>query len=378
MPRAQLRRERAEDYVRRLATDTAAGQRLPTVVQMAHRAGVAPNTMLKAVHVLRDEGLLAVSQRSGIRATPGGASRAGDHISRRPAARPRRQMVVQGLTSDIQRMVFPPGSLLPATKELANRYGVSCPTLHTALRTVCEAGLVERCRRRYRVRRPVSEAGSGVVKLLGRADWHGELHPPTARTLGLLQSLEQECARNGLALSIVPCTHDGQALRAGGREYSVQAALDSAGPVLGAIVWTAGLTIDGLELVVQTLSSRGLPVALFDEGDQGPKLARFKRRGRTRVFCMTASDIPGRVVARFLMSLGHRRVAYFDHPGLGSWSHHRYLGVRGVFAQAGLPDAVTRCRLARPRADKSDERSVMSHAQHVTRYLAPLVKRARG
>ena len=57
---AQIRRAIAEGEIR-------AGERLPPVVDFAAELGVNKNTVLRALHILRDEGLLELTRGRGIR-----------------------------------------------------------------------------------------------------------------------------------------------------------------------------------------------------------------------------------------------------------------------------------------------------------------------
>jgi hypothetical protein len=88
------------------------------------------------------------------------------------------------------------------------------------------------------------------------------------------------------------------------------------------------------------LAAYGKPIAVLDENGDVIAALGGNAVANLRVFSLGCSTQPGRISARYLLGLGHRRVACVGGPEGARWSANRIQGVREGFAEAGLPDAV--------------------------------------
>jgi len=110
--------------------------RLPTVRTLARLAGVGPTAMLRAVQDLAAQGELDARPRQGIviagaRAMPNPAA----ILRKEPSSWQRNtwERVYHGLQNDLLSGVYPPDSVWPSHKELAERYGTSYHSLRKAV-----------------------------------------------------------------------------------------------------------------------------------------------------------------------------------------------------------------------------------------------------
>jgi DNA-binding LacI/PurR family transcriptional regulator len=90
--------------------------------------------------------------------------------------------------------------------------------------------------------------------------------------------------------------------------------------------------------VFDLCSRTGRPVALLDE--TGSFTLPRPAGPHHQMFTAACSPHAGRRVARHLLGLGHRRIAFISPVHGMEWSQTRLTGLREVFAEAGLPDAV--------------------------------------
>jgi DNA-binding LacI/PurR family transcriptional regulator len=116
---------------------------------------------------------------------------------------------------------------------------------------------------------------------------------------------------------------------------------------LGYMIWTIGLEQFNVPQIAQRLVQTGKPVAVLDEHGSLEYPAALLRRRELRVFSMSCSPQCGENVGRYLLGLGHRRVAYVSPFHFTTWSRNRMRGLRSAFASAGLGDAVVELTIAR-------------------------------
>jgi hypothetical protein len=163
------------------------------------------------------------------------------------------------------------------------------------------------------------------------------------RNLGHMHGMEITCAQQGLALRKVFCWYEESTLTVtedNGPLYSRKELEE----ILGLAVFGRGLTGSTYGSFLHGLTAYGKPISILDERGDVPAALGGKASASMRIFSVGCSAGPGRGAARFLLGLGHRRVAYISPFHSQAWSANRLAGLREGFARAGLPDAVVpRC-----------------------------------
>lgn len=327
------------------AARKGADPRLPSVADMARSAGVSVVTMQKAVH--------AFSAQGEITATPG----QGIHVNHEPVphrtARPvpppatishhKWHRTAEGIQSDILKGTFARGTLLPHSRELAARYGVSYKTLRKALRFLAEQQVLSSDMSRFRVPAWGSEkAGSCIILIVRGLPW-GPMFPLSPRTVSNLRVLENQCARNRVALKIATVNDEGiRLLSASGREMSIGEAVQTL-PVLGFVVWTMGLSAYDPSSIIRSLYRHRAPVAVFDEGDNITVPAPSSSRTKVKHFLLGTSRAAGRSVARHLLGLGHMHIAFISPYHDADYSHRRLEGLYMEYRACGQTRSITEC-----------------------------------
>ncbi len=331
--------------------------RLPTIGDMAAAAGVSIPTMHRAVGALRREGVLSAVQHKGIHVLPdpgSAAAPAGTGAECRRAHHPKWRLIRQSIIREIWNHGFD-ARAFPHIKELCVRHGASYETVRHALDSCIEEGYLRpRTAPRDPLHQPGSHAGARLV-LIARGTDLGELSSPTPRTRTHLHVLEHECAIRDIELVPV-CLHYRGTDWVG---YEPLEELERTSTVLGYVVWTAALDVAAVERSLHALRGSTRPIAVLDEQNLHSRIAHLLPRYRTRTFIVGPGTRPAEEMGRFLLGLGHRRIAHVTYEMQQPFYRERDEGLRRVFSRAGTETAVSTFRTGRTSTvDLSDnERS---------------------
>jgi DNA-binding LacI/PurR family transcriptional regulator/DNA-binding GntR family transcriptional regulator len=312
---------------------------LPTVVALAARAGVSLCTMARAISHLKDAGVLTASRGRAIRLAGAAAPQLTKApTSAAPAAPPGHKWLrlTRELRADILAGIYPPGCLLPPGKELLSRYGVCRATLGKALAELNRAKTIAAERTRFRVPLLAGPPGRSTIVLVLRGTPKGDLFRLSPRTATSLRSLEIECFGAGLRLVVATWNGWRFSLLDPQRPSAAQALERE--PLLGYIVWTMGLDNLSPDVLLQRLYGQRLPVAVFDESS-GLRLP-WAEGVRVKQFVLGTSAAAGRSVGRYLLGLGHRRVAFISSVHESDYSVNRLAGLSEAYAEAGAAGGV--------------------------------------
>jgi DNA-binding LacI/PurR family transcriptional regulator len=236
---------------------------------------------------------------------------------------------------------YQPGSVLPQAKQLAAEHGVCARTLRTALRQLTDRKVLRYDRRRLAVPASGRLRSSACLALLTPGDAQGNLRLLTTRAHEYIRALEAECSRRNMALMVI--TYDAAA----GRPFSEDAlaALTAdriAAPVLGSLLLAGeACPVD----VIERLAAGGKPLAVLDENGAIAAWPGWRRIPQAQLFCVAFSELAGAEVGRYLLDLGHRRVAYLSPMHSATWSRRRMAGLVRAFtsgAGQGAASAFTR------------------------------------
>jgi hypothetical protein len=163
---------------------------------------------------------------------------------------------------------------------------------------------------------------------------------PTPRSQDHIRLLEAECSRSGVRLSIMTpdmLVHGfapAQLDRAGLRRLQHD-------PPLGFLLWRAAMPPEHFCAIAALLRKQARPIAVLDETGDAAELLKPHSWPSLRVLSMAVSPLSGEEVGRYLLGLGHRRIAFVStrHTGRGH-SLWRLSGLRTVYTAAGLADGV--------------------------------------
>ncbi|MBD3244116.1 MAG: GntR family transcriptional regulator [Chitinivibrionales bacterium] len=352
---------------RRRGTDAL---RLPPIPVLANQAGVSQATIAKAVRRLCQQGLLVTSHGKGTRVlphprympseSPPGQSA---HKWQRCARRLEHDFVLHSRGQD----------RIPALKELCARYGVCERTMRKALDSLEHRGSLRRQCRSYFVRVHRADRTRNTIVLIARGEPSGRsLLYATPRTQDHLRHLEHECGRRGIALKILTCNRFGRRLDDLAKPAFALPATIHPDMVLGFLVWCDAIDPTPLEELFRGVCRFDKPIGLLD--DDGERVSRPSVRGLLRAgrsACVYRTT-PGRQVGSYLLSRGHRAVAYITAGETQPWSVLRRQGLVQAFEQGGLERGVRQFGLS---DEELHDRSLSAALEHARR-LNPQLPRS--
>jgi DNA-binding LacI/PurR family transcriptional regulator/DNA-binding transcriptional regulator YhcF (GntR family) len=317
--------------------------RLPTIKQLASEQKVSPLTLSKAFSVLQQKGMVILSQRAGIRINQHAINSAFDLlINSEPANRPHKNKSKPRLTElllhDLFIGEFSYADKLPAIKELSARYGTCAATVRKALANLEGEKLISRYCRGYQVCRPGCAQARHRLVVIAKTDSIQLLSQSTPRSTEFWHQLENECRIRNAAIEISAFGNIRQLLANSGK--SVKAGKQQPPAVRGFIVLAQGATFGELQETLALLKETFVPTAVLDETGDTTIPSLSMATTRMRLFVMSLSDLPGKIVGNYLLQHGHKQIAYVGGFIKDSWSYNRYLGLVSACRFAGVPDGV--------------------------------------
>jgi DNA-binding LacI/PurR family transcriptional regulator/DNA-binding transcriptional regulator YhcF (GntR family) len=318
------------------------GSRLPPLKVLASRAGVSYVTMWRAVGKLRDEGVVRVAPRRGIElaAKPLPQPPAELHGEPVPAPQPVWKHIRRRIADDMLGGKYAPGDLLPPPKTLRKQYGVCHATLHKALHSLVADGVLVVHGRTYQVPPLGSGRGKARMVFIGRGDSSGNVHLfYTQRVREVYHALEDECSRADVVFDACPLDVDsGTLYDPNGRKVSMRSL--GAGMVLGFVLYATGIPREQVRRLAVQAASLSLPLAALRETGDTALDEAARDHPQARVFSLAMSPRHGELMGRYLLALGHRKVAYIAPFHEQLWSRNRLEGLRSAFRSAGVAGGV--------------------------------------
>ncbi|MBD3322108.1 MAG: GntR family transcriptional regulator [Chitinivibrionales bacterium] len=313
---------------------------------LAHEAGVSLVTMWKASQALQERygDIKDISaDRELVNAGPAHDKTAtGLPPVDLPSYQPLWRDIADRLAQDILRGTYPPGEPLPSLKELQHTYQTSYPTVRKALAHCVNQNILEPAHRGYAVpsyhvrQSGMSIVVSGVGTSPGKIDTGSHFN-------ALMQLLEVHCAdaRINLKVQSFTCDKETGSVRFNDPESDDPTRLYNTGSILGYVYLLVNPESFSKKLLAQ-LARVKKPVAIVD--DLG-MIDYYDLRAKSKfikVFTITNTTGPAEQVARYLLELGHSRIAYITplFKKKHIWSFKRLQGLRQVYASAGNPDNV--------------------------------------
>ncbi|MBD3419051.1 MAG: GntR family transcriptional regulator [Chitinivibrionales bacterium] len=319
---------------------------LPSLRELASRAGVSYPTMVKASARLKQLRIIDGVAGHNSALVAGSMNRCHEVLSSITADPPvsaRTQSawrnVADALRKDILTGAYAADESLPSIKELSIRYGVSYATLKKAVDTECDQGYLTRQGRRYKLRRVIRIATQKRVVLAVLGSPKGGLRL-SAINEDFVRLLQVACTRSGLGLQIISYDFDHETLQplvimdAQGNPAPIPADEGVFGFIMMVVANSTSST-----LMISELAALDKPVAVIDTcGDWD--LPRNAGKRTVKVLSNLLSDRPGIDAARYLIGIGHVRVAWISPFHQSTWSRNRLAGLIETYAIAGYPRAV--------------------------------------
>lgn len=332
MPRKQPAVEKAfafvQDYLEEYQEQCRVA--IPGAHALADAAGVSYVSMRKAIAALKELGVLTNEARP--RLAEDARVDADDHVP--PVSAPARkwQRVADRLQGEAMRGGFGPDGVLPPLKELCDSQGASHRTMRAAIDSLVREGVLIPYKRTVRVATAARRARRATLVLVTRSAGWGSIFLYRVRTWEYLRLLETECARRGIALETATFDFRGE-----GRQRLDKRRLDqivASSPVLGFLVPTMGLARPFAPQLVRELAVHGKPISLLDDTEMRWRGMHLGEYGAAHIQ-VALGRRAGADVGRYLLSLGHRRVAYINTFGGSGWAAGRFEGLERVYRAAG-------------------------------------------
>jgi DNA-binding GntR family transcriptional regulator/DNA-binding LacI/PurR family transcriptional regulator len=328
----------AKEYIaQRLDQARQAGaSRAPSVRTLCRDGRFSLATCRKAERMLAAEGRCTVVPGRGVFVMP---SPPAVHprltlltVEPRPDIRlPRWEIVRRRISGDILTRTYAPGSLLPISKALCVRYGTTHVTLVTALKSLVSAGQLFEQGKRYRVFAPARHTARSTIVLIAHGSTMAKLIGYAPRSEQHVRHLEELCSKHNLHLEHIAFT---DVVNWTSRARSVLGG-SSRNPAVGCLFWVVSLTRQDIDRAVERLIPIGKPVSVLDETGKVPLPSTMLSSPQFRVFAMAYSDMPGRQVGEYLVSHGHRAVAFFASSREDLWWQNRARGLEYCLRRNG-------------------------------------------
>jgi len=308
------------------------GFRLPPVRELCRTLHCSPYTLKKALDRLAHEGV--------VHTVPGGGSFVGNLAdlqqsttsSTPPPPLPGWQRIRQAILDDIHSGIHASGVRLEPMKLLSRRYSTGFRTLNRALDALTQSGILGRQGKSLVVNPGHTKHVGGRLVFIAPTDEIGLLSAITPRTQEMWRTIEYECSRLNVRLEIV--SGDNMALR------SFRKKLLAGEPVLGFILYTVGYERNELAQLIMLLAPLDLPVSIIDEIGSPGDLPIPRSHASIRVFLLGTGPGAGTAMARYLLALGHRSVAYLNPDPDTVPVEARYRGLTNAFDMAGIVNGV--------------------------------------
>ncbi|MBD3243278.1 MAG: hypothetical protein GF331_21995 [Chitinivibrionales bacterium] len=212
--------------------------------------------------------------------------------------------------------------------ELRARYGVGHASLRTALESLRADRVLEHHGRGFRIPPLTAHAPYTTVVFVGKTRAMDIMTDLAPRSQQLWRALEDRCSHGGVRLVVRSVEDMLERPSPGGH-------LERPGVLAGYLVRNLDLPARHATRLLSTLASSRRPVALADELGEAEDFARKVPSRRLQVFSLAHSAGAGYELGRHLLSLGHRRLAFFSPYHAADWSSNRLIGLRTAGEQAG-------------------------------------------
>jgi DNA-binding LacI/PurR family transcriptional regulator/DNA-binding transcriptional regulator YhcF (GntR family) len=332
--------EKALEYVNRCMHSGKLSARLPSIRVLAGQAGVSYVTMWRAVNAIgkktgdsgvRGDSLSLTYKEKSL--NDGGARRTFEESTFAYAPDDLLwQKTKNRFKKDILSGGYPPGQVLPSCKELRHRYDVSYHTFKKSLCALASEEIIRPYKKGYMVPPIAGSESSARVVALG-CGWEDGRIWADFQDKNYFRILESECIQSKISLDVIVYYKENDRLRfihsASGGPYQ----LDNEN-ILGVIYIVANLQVDPRE-VLKELSRLKKPVAVLDVIGCFATIPDFPESRLVQFYTTTASALPAKNVAQYLLGLKHKRIAFISPFHRAPWSKIRFQSCASIYRDAG-------------------------------------------
>ena len=294
------------------------GARLPSVKELARAAHVSNTTMISALHVLKDEGAIAIHRRIGMFA----GHKPAESIA--AVSKQRWQLIRHKLQLDIVSGTYAEEHHLPLPTTLAKQYGVSINTIKKVLKALVSENIITLSQSRYKpAGAPAIRQNTTIVFAAVSAD-EEVIRIIDIRMQEFIQALERFCAEKKIQLRHAPCQS----------ALAVAALAGTIDVPFGYIIWNQGLAMDSLAIMLDKAVREKRPAAIIDLGGQLNLPKQFAGRPLIKVITL-AAHTAGAAVGNYLLAQGHKHIGYLcgNRHGAEYWSTARLTGLKQAFCR---------------------------------------------
>ena len=321
------------------------GEFLPSIRMLAAEAKVSFVTMWKAVNRLKKQSHLIGKSGEAPRVAgwPIGEKRSiAEYVWPTPSAadgRTARNRLTARIRKDILQGRYQPGVPLPHLKQLEAQYRTSTRSLQRVLTGLCAEGVLEAGGRGFAVPRFPSGIDGTAIGFLAYEEYleHYNLGIPQGHDY--IRDTQLYASQAGVRLIVEPYHRSNESILCVDSS-SLLFSKDQSPNILGYIYVLS--EDQGLDPLLRKLAGQNRPLVILEQGGYW-QFPAWIRRCPVMVIPVGITTACGEDVGRFLLSLGHTRIAYFSPYHSGIWSVSRLKGLSAAFEQAGLPGAVLPC-----------------------------------
>jgi DNA-binding transcriptional regulator YhcF (GntR family) len=314
------------------------GDRLPTLEHLAAAAGVSRNSKWKTVAIASRQQLVTVTRGGYI--TAGVIKAENRSAALKPAAyergtgwRKKRLLLERDI---LDGRYYEARGVLPNAKQLQTTYGVCAATLRKMLASLSENGIIVPYKKTYRMPPVRKKSYQSTILFLSEGIGLGKISVHNERLAKIIDLLEYACSRDGVGVHFVEITvADFES------SGELRRALMEREQILGTILNLPFLPEQKLNEagLFSRIASTRRPLAILDSSGTFRLPPDHAANRDFRIFRI-AGRRAGQQVGRFLLGLGHRRVAYVSLLHANTWSKDRLAGIEDQFGLAGFADGV--------------------------------------
>ncbi|MBD3320799.1 MAG: GntR family transcriptional regulator [Chitinivibrionales bacterium] len=330
-----------------------AGSTLPSLKTLAVECDVSLLTMWKASAILKQHGIITggsgnshkvISSECGFLLDELDSGK--DSTSLQPSdvtfAWERTKIRIR---KDILTGQYSESQALPTIKELSAHYGTSYRTAKRAINALCKDGILQVEGRSYHIVQSQPLQSQSKIVLIAQCDTTGRLLLSSVNE-AWFRVIEDVCATSRARFETI-------GYLGGDDEFAfisddgTHRELPSGDRILGHLMIITN-NEPNKEEVIRRLSHHKKPLAVLDLAG-GWSLPSRMQWPQIRIFSAAVLPSAARDVARFLLELDHRRVAYISPYHKAQWSHVRLEGIVDIYKNADLPDGVVPVTFTQPQ-----------------------------
>jgi DNA-binding LacI/PurR family transcriptional regulator/DNA-binding transcriptional regulator YhcF (GntR family) len=304
-----------------------AGQRLPSIEQLAKLCAVSRTTMWQALKLLQQESLVSAKRGGAIIAGAMPDPATGTEESGYAWERLKNRIGREILQGEFSNLVLPP------IAKLAIKYGAAIDTVKKALKGLLHDGHLVHEGRTFSQAPKTAIRYRPTIVLIADESQGGGMFLYDMRTNQIVESLERECVRLGYSSRFI-----GFGDKTPNGLLDARAALKKIGTISGFVVnmwwvWNETNRQRWFDLLGY-LAGQKVPVIVIDQAGNLEFPHTIRRAQNFRVVRITG-ERAGEIAGHTLMRQGHNIVAYVTAYHKTDWARNRYNGLHRYYEQFG-------------------------------------------